>query len=323
MHVTEDVLGQPFTVETIELAPDFEGEVTAALVHLPAAHPTDAAVLYVHGFSDYFFQRELAHWWTDRGYAFYALDLRKYGRAMRSHHTKAYVSDLAQYDEELDEAWTRITQRDGHTRVIVAAHSTGGLTTPLWASRRRPKELVGMVLNSPWLDMQGSPGQVRLLTAAARIMAKISPLKVIPREVSGLYTRSLHHTLDGEWDFDLDLKPIGSFPVTFGWVNAIRRGHARVHQGLGIDVPILVLASERSGNPTEPGPAVHSMDIVLDVRQIKRWAPSLGTNMTYVSLPGALHDVVLSAPVVRAAAYAAIDSWLGANISTHTARHRA
>ncbi|HZP15278.1 MAG TPA: alpha/beta hydrolase, partial [Nocardioides sp.] len=101
------------------------------------------------------------------------------------------------------------------------------------------------------------------------------------------------------------------------------RGHARVHEGLGIDVPILVLASEKSGNPTEPGPAVHSMDIVLDVRQIKRWSPSLGGDVTYVSLPGALHDVVLSAPVVRTAAYAAIDSWLAAKISAHAGRHRA
>ena len=310
---TDDLLGPPFTVETLELAPDFEGDVMATLVRLPADGDVRGAVLYVHGFSDYFFQRELAHWWAERGYDFYALDLRKYGRSMRSHHTKAYVSNLGQYDEELDLAWSRITERDGHTRVILSGHSTGGLTAPLWADRRRPKELIGLVLNSPWLDLQGSPRSRRVLTPVAHAMAKIAPLKVIPREVSGLYTKALHRDHDGEWDFDLDLKPVGSFPVTFGWLSAIRRGHARVHRGLSLDVPILVLASAKSSAPAEPGPAMHTQDIVLDVRQIKQWAPSLGSQVTYIGIEGALHDVVLSAPAVREVAYDAMASWLASN----------
>lgn len=306
-------MGQPFTVETMELAPDFEGDVNATLVRLRASAHSNSAVLYVHGFSDYFFQRDLAQWWTDRGYDFYALDLRKYGRSMRPHHTKAYVSDLGHYDEDLDEAWKRITERDGHTRVLLSGHSTGGLTTSLWAERRRPKELIGMVLNSPWLDLQGGAAQRVILTAVARLGAKIAPLKVIPREVSGLYTTSLHREYGGEWDFDLDLKPVGSFPVTLGWVNAIRRGHARVHKGLSIAVPILVLSSDASTWPTEPVPEVHNHDIVLDVKQIRHWSSSLGSDVTYTAVPGALHDVVLSAPAVRGAAYATIEAWLSTN----------
>ncbi|BBH15913.1 hypothetical protein Back2_02000 [Nocardioides baekrokdamisoli] len=311
--MTEDVLGQPFTAETIELTPDFEGAVAATLVRLAAPQPTDRAVLYVHGFSDYFFQRDLAQWWTDRGYDFYALDLRKYGRSMRPGQTKAYVSDLSQYDEDLDAAWQRITERDGHNRVILSGHSTGGLTTALWVDRRRPQELLGMVLNSPWLDLQGGAAQRVILTAVARVGAKLAPLKVIPREVSGLYTQSLHRDYGGEWDFDLDLKPVSSFPVTLGWVNAIRRGHARVHRGLSIPVPVLVLSSDASIWPTDPVPEVHNHDIVLDVAQIKRRSTLLGPDVTYAAVPGALHDVVLSAPPVREAAYATTDDWLHAH----------
>ena len=40
-------------------------------------------MLYVHGFSDYFFQTALADFFAARGLAFYALDLRKSGRARR------------------------------------------------------------------------------------------------------------------------------------------------------------------------------------------------------------------------------------------------
>ena len=62
-------------------------------------------MLYVHGFADYFFQTELADFFAERGLAFYALDLRKSGRARGDGHTAHYVTDLELYDAELDAAW--------------------------------------------------------------------------------------------------------------------------------------------------------------------------------------------------------------------------
>ena len=64
-------------------------------------------MLHVHGFADYFFHTEYAEWWADRGYDFYALDLRKYGRSLRAHQTPNYVADLSEYFAELDLAWWR------------------------------------------------------------------------------------------------------------------------------------------------------------------------------------------------------------------------
>ena len=92
--------------ETIGLPPDDEGSVVATLVSRRAreARPT-RAVLHVHGFADYFFQTEYAEWWLDRGYDFYALDLRKYGRSIRPHQTPTYVTDLRDYFAEIDLAW--------------------------------------------------------------------------------------------------------------------------------------------------------------------------------------------------------------------------
>ena len=150
----EDVLGPPYVATTLPLAPDDEGEVVATLVHRPAPDPTGRAVLHVHGFADYFFQTEAADFWVERGYDFYALDLRKYGRSIRPHQTPNFVTDLRTYYEELDRAYA--TVRESHDHVVLSAHSTGGLTVPLWAADRA-LEVAGIVLNSPWLDMHGDP----------------------------------------------------------------------------------------------------------------------------------------------------------------------
>ena len=91
---TYDVLGEPYTVEVLDLGEDAEGPVRATLVHRPAPEPTDRAVLHVHGFADYFFHTEYAEWWNARGHDFYALDLRKYGRSILAHQTPNYVEDL-------------------------------------------------------------------------------------------------------------------------------------------------------------------------------------------------------------------------------------
>jgi len=308
----EDVLGAPYTAETIVLADDDEGQVVATLVKRPAAEVTERAVLYVHGFSDYFFQTELAEWWNGRGYDFYALDLRKYGRSLLPHQTPNYVTDLATYFEELDAAWERVTGRDAHTQVLIAAHSTGGLTTPLWADERRPAGLTGMVLNSPWLDMQGSTLLRVVGTPVVKRLGARRPKLHIKRHVSGVYGRSLHKDHAGEWDFDLDLKPLASFPVYAAWLSAIRAGHARLQAGLDVPVPVLVLSSDRTRWTAHMSQHAHTADLVLDVEQIRRRATAVGRHVTYVAIPGARHDVVLSLPEVRAHAYDVIDRWLGA-----------
>lgn len=306
-----DVLGQPWQAETIALPPDAEGEVVATLVSRRAAAPTDRAVLHVHGFADYFFQTEYGEWWLEREHDMYALDLRKYGRSIREHQTPTYVADLEEYFAELDHAWQRITERDGHTKVILSGHSTGGLVVALWVNARQPKELVGIVLNSPWLDLQGK-AWMRTLPANAVLdrIGRLQPMRIFPREVSGVYGMSLHRDHDGEWDFDLTWKPIESFPVRFGWLRAIRAGHARVHSGLDIQTPVLVLSSDRTTFTTVLDESARTTDIVLDVTQIRRWASSLGHNVTSIAIPGAVHDVVLSRPEARQRAYAEIQRWL-------------
>jgi alpha-beta hydrolase superfamily lysophospholipase len=305
---TVDVLGEPYFAEMIELDDDDEGAVVATLVSRAAEGTAVGAVLHVHGFADYFFQTPAADHWVSRGYDFYALDLRKYGRSLLPHQTPNFTTDLAHYYAELDEAYRRITERDGHDRVVVSGHSTGGLVAPLWVHDRKVA-VAGMVLNAPWLDLHGS---MLLRTAGTKAIDQIGarrPYLAIPREVSGFYAMSLHVDHHGEWPFDLAWKPIESWPVYAGWLRAVRRGHARVHRELDLPCPVLVLTSSASGRPRDWDDSCTSTDIVLDVRLIRKWAHKLARHVTLVQVDGALHDVTLSRTDVRAEVFAEIDRW--------------
>ena len=110
--------------EALELpAPDdYDGRVVATLVRLPAADAPRGAVLYVHGFIDYFFQRHMAGRFAAEGYAFHALDLRKHGRSLRPHQHPNFCKDVAEYYADI----TRAIDEIG-SPVLLAGHSTGGL----------------------------------------------------------------------------------------------------------------------------------------------------------------------------------------------------
>jgi len=315
-----DLLGDGYRQLTLDLGPDpdGEGEICAVLVRR-TRRPEErvgGAVLYVHGFSDYFFQTALADFTAERGLAFYALDLRKSGRARRDGHTAHYVSDLALYDVELERALAIVTAEHPGQPVVLMAHSTGGLILPLWLDRRRSAgriaPVAGLVLNSPWFDLQGKPMLRGPVTQALRVLARLQPHRRLDTP-AGVYGQTLHTSGTGEWDFDLGLKPLAGFPVTLGWLNAIRRGHARLHRGLEVGVPSLVLRSDRTHYDTRYSELSDRADTVLDVRQIARWAGCLGGETTVLPIAGARHDVFLSLPEVRAAAYAALDGWLAGN----------
>ena len=308
----EDVLGAPYVATTLHLEPDDEGDVVATLVHRPAPEPTGRAVLHVHGFADYFFQTDAADFWTARGYDFYALDLRKYGRSLRGHQTPNFVTDLATYYEELDHAFAVVSEE--HDHVVLSAHSTGGLTVPLWLDDRRP-EVAAVVLNSPWLDMHGDAITRRLALPVLHRVGGYRAKLLVPRKVSGFYARSLHEEHEGEWPFDLAWKPLQSWPVYAGWLRAIRTGQARVAAGLDVPAPVLVLTSTRSGHPRSiDDPDVFATDIVLDVEQIRRRATMLGRRVTLVQVEGAMHDVTLSRPPVRKVVFEEIARFLAAHV---------
>jgi alpha-beta hydrolase superfamily lysophospholipase len=306
--------------QTFELGPDpdGEGDLVATLVRRGEPDPSATrAVLVVHGFTDYFFHTELADHFADRGFAFYALDLHKCGRSWREGQTPHFTTDLARYDRELERALDVIAAASDGAKVLVYGHSAGGLIVSLWLDRLRSrgmtqrKHVTGLVLNSPWLDLQG-PAFLRTAPTAAAIAAlsRVRKMTVVRPPTEGGYGATLHRDYGGDFDYDLKWKPIGGFPVTFGWINAIRRGHAKLHRGLDVGVPNLILRSDRSVREVNDPDAIQRGDAVLDVKQIARWAGCIGDRTTVVPIADAKHDVFLSVPESRQAAYRELDTWL-------------
>ncbi|MFT4299679.1 MAG: alpha/beta hydrolase [Aeromicrobium sp.] len=315
----EDVLGSGYEQRTIELGadPDGEGDIVATLVRATEPVKATHAFVWVHGFTDYFFQTELADFLVERGFAFYALDLHKCGRSRRPGQTPHYVSDLGLYDAEIGRALDLVREESGDLPILLGGHSTGGLVLALWAGRlnsvpgrARKEGIEGLLLDSPWFDLQGAAWLRSVGTQVIRLVAQVQPYRALNLPKSSAYGSSLHVSAHGEWDYNLDWKPIGGFPITYGWINAIRRGHAAFHRGIDVGVPSLVLRSDATYFSRTHRPRTDVSDAVLDVKQIARWAGCLGDAVTSLAIPGALHDVYLSAPAVRAQAYAATDRWL-------------
>jgi alpha-beta hydrolase superfamily lysophospholipase len=312
--VETDVLGQPYERHTIDLGTDDEGPVIATLVRRRAEIPTRRAVLYVHGFVDYFFQTHLADFFVERGWDFYALDLRKYGRSLLPHQTPNFCRSLTDYYPELDEATRIIREVDGHDQMLVAGHSTGGLITSLWSHSRQGRNLVdGLFLNSPFFDFN-TPWVVRrpLMSAITATSSRRAPYRVVPVKALGLYGQSIHRDERGEWTYDLAWKPLLGFPVRSGWLEAIRRGQQRLRRGLGIDAPVLVACSTRTYRGRAWDEDVRITDSVLDVEHIVRWAPRLGPHVTIARFDGGMHDLTLSGKDVRTKVFREVGRWVDA-----------
>ena len=100
----QDVLGPDFEQLTLELPAGSPCTLVRYVGNAPKWEPsslTGADVLYVHGWSDYFFQHELAEFWHRCGANFYALDLHNYGRSLRPGQLPGQVSSLTDYDADI------------------------------------------------------------------------------------------------------------------------------------------------------------------------------------------------------------------------------
>ncbi|MFE1644106.1 alpha/beta hydrolase [Microbacterium sp. P01] len=317
-----DILGAPFEQQTLPLGEDFEGEVVATIVrsqahrhvlhHQPLA---DVDVLYVHGWSDYFFQREFATFWTDRGADFYALDLRKYGRSLRPGQTPGYIADLTTYDEDISaalEAMNRpLAGEPAKRRLVLVGHSTGGLILSLWAARH-PRLISAVVLNSPWLEFQLSGTTRAAVSPLLSLETRLRPMETIPQVDLGYYARAQREVRNAEdpLDVNLEWRPEQSMAVHAGWLHAVLVGHARVASGLAIDAPVCVLLSAKSAIPRRWSEDLTRSDSVLVVDDIARASLKLASSVTVDRIAGALHDVFLSRADVRDEAYYRLERWV-------------
>ncbi|WP_445116075.1 alpha/beta hydrolase [Acinetobacter sp. WZC-1] len=241
-----DLLGPAYEQRTLSFPDDYEGQVIATLVRKKADGPTQKAVLYIHGFIDYFFQTEMAEQFNRQGYDFYALDLRKYERSHLPHQKFFNVRKLNEYDAEISQALEIIAEEDHHS-VLLCGHSTGGLTTTLYAAHHPDHPLIkALWVNSPFYDFNMNIPKKKLGLPCLNQLGKYCPDLKFPRK----------------WNQD-----------------------------------------------------AQTSDVILEVKDIIKYAGKLQGDVNVMTIKNGLHDLVLSAPEVRKQVYHNLFEWLNQKIS--------
>lgn len=332
-----DILGKGFQARTLELPRDEEGELCATVVrHLPAEDPwmitgtttTPTFIcLFLHGWNDYFFQRELARHISLAGGAFYAIDLCKYGRSLRKWQTFGWTDDLVSYDLDIYAALEVIREDHPDLPLVMAGHSTGGLTAAYWVNRHRD-QVAGLLLDSPWIEMAGGTSQRFGARALAELFSRRAAKKEVPlQSADSAYVDSLMG-----WDKKIDgtlpkrLEPFRRDPavagwplirqwkgsadalVRFGWVRAITVAQKRLLSGEPTDVPTYFLTSTASSSGKRKREMMFT-DSVLNVQTMCANAWRLSRRVTMERYPGK-HDLFLSFPDVRQEVWFGIHRWL-------------
>ena len=328
-----DALGHGFGFHFIEMGTDPDGEapVRCTLVRFKPDTISDEdyysqpAMLFVHGMTDYFFQVHVAEHFTDAGYAVYGVDLRKCGRSWREGQTWHHVTDQSIYDEDLSVCLALLSTAH-RAGVIPVGHSTGGLDVTGWLSRlcdaatdpaANPgaaalhSQVLAAVLNSPWLGLQFNAGMRFAINYVITAVAKANPTAPLPGGINPVYGRSLHVTEAGEWDYDLELKPLEPRPKFVSWLAGVAKEIKRVQSGRGqTGVPTLILTSDKHRFSTKLTEESYEADLILMPEQMWANARNVSPQTTVVVIDNAMHDVFLSRLPVRQRAFEETTRWL-------------
>lgn len=300
---------QDYDTVVFNIEPEFDGPLEAKLIYKTQADSRKAFV-YLHGYSDYFFQHHLADSVRDWGYNFYAIELRRYGSSMDTANLKNYIAHLEDYFPEIDTFFKIIAQ--DNDQIIWNGHSTGGLIAAYYMNFGAQRDQVNaLILNSPFLDFNLEKKEASLVGMASFLGSMFKKAKA-GSGLTSVYAKTISSYYQGEWEFDTLVKPIRSFPVYLGWSRAIRKGQKKLHRASYIEVPILLMHSDSSTYPKKVVPSAFTSDVVLNVNEISYYGKLLGPNVSDVTISGAMHDIVLSQQAVRAIYFEQIKSFLNA-----------
>lgn len=309
----DDILGNGYQSRTIQLADDYEGKVIATLIKKESKIKSNKAVLYIHGFCDYFFNKELGNAISNAGYNFYAIDLRKYGRSLLDNQTPNRCRSITEYFADIDSAIS-IIQSEGNKTIHLIAHSTGGLITSLYAASKGNKpNFNSLALNSPFFDFNESTLNESILIPIVTSIGSFKPEMKLPNGLSSLYGETISKNHKGEWEFNEKWKPVIAFRMDAGWLRAIHQGHNKIKRGIDIQCPVIVYSSDKSIREKTWSENYRYADGVLDVNDIRTRATRIGKDVRYLVIPSAMHDISLSTKIVREKYLEELIKWFNVN----------
>ena len=340
-------LGTPFRRYAMHTMPVYGKEFHSTLIEYPygsskrtdslAAKPAHGIILYVHGYNDYFFQRELAEKADSAGYAFFAIDLHYCGRSLMPGDARGDMRNMREFFAELDYAvelarvitkereeslaliseQADIADTTGRERrlldvsrrayslpMVLMGHSQGGLLAAFYADHRPEEKFAALVLNSPFFDFNFNWLVRNLAIPVVSEIAMYLPDFSIGSSGNPNYAYSLDKKYYGEWLYNTEWKSESRPEQFLGWVRAIHKAQQELHRGFHINSPTLVMHGDCTEKGEEWSENYMHCDGVLDVEHIEKWAPKVGPNVKTETVAGGLHDLFLSRKAVRDEAYA-------------------
>ena len=340
-------LGTPFRRYAMHTMPVYGKEFHSTLIEYPygsskrtdslAAKPAHGIILYVHGYNDYFFQRELAEKADSAGYAFFAIDLHYCGRSLMPGDARGDMRNMREFFAELDYAvelarvitkeraeslalmseqaniadttgrerrLLDVSQRAYSLPMVLMGHSQGGLLTAFYADQRPEEKFAALVLNSPFFDFNFNWLVRNLAIPVVSEIAILLPDFSIGSSGNPNYAYSLDRKYYGEWLYNTEWKSESRPEQFLGWVRAIHKAQQELHRGFYINSPTLVMHGDCTEKGEEWSENYMHCDGVLDVEHIEKWAPKVGPNVKTETVAGGLHDLFLSRKAVRDEAYA-------------------
>lgn len=340
-------LGTPFRRYAMHTMPVYGKEFHSTLIEYPygsskrtdslAAKPAHGIILYVHGYNDYFFQKELAEKADSAGYAFFAIDLHYCGRSLMPNDARGDMRNMREFFAELDYAvelarvitkereeslaliseqaniadttgreqrLLDVSQRAYSLPMVLMGHSQGGLLAAFYADQRPEEKFAALVLNSPFFDFNFNWLVRNLAIPVVSEIAMYLPDFSIGSSGNPNYAYSLDKKYYGEWEYNTEWKSESRPEQFLGWVRAIHKAQQELHRGFHINSPTLVMHGDCTEKGEEWSENYMHCDGVLDVEHIEKWAPKVGPNVKTETIAGGLHDLFLSRKAVRDEAYA-------------------
>jgi len=270
------------------------------------------AVLYIHGFNDYFFNKEFASRFLNQGYSFFAIDLHNYGKNIKKETKRYFFRDAKEFYPEINQAINIIKNEYNIENITLYGISQGGLLAALYENDN--KKVDALILDSPFFDFHFNWFLENLALPIVSQIGSFFPNFVLESEEVNVFGKTIHKDFDGEWDIDMNLKAITTnAPVYLGWIHAVYEAQQRLQNGLDIKVPSLILYSDKSTTEQSDKKYHHISDIVLDVKDMDKYANMLSKNnalITKKEIQKGMHGILISPKPVRDIAYNKIFNWL-------------
>lgn len=325
-----DFLGSDYRARTLSLPSGSECtlisyEPAGCSSSGPSLSSKDKAILYIHGYTDYFFQTSMAEYFHELGFCFYALDLQGYGRSIRPNRKPTSCNSFLDYHQDLSAAFD-VMLVDGITECVPLAHSMGGLALTSYLRLHETKHsqaddkaaqssicIKGVILNSPFLALPLSPAKESLVLPIYRFLAKYFAFVSLATQQTNPYSRTLHTSLSGEWSYRLDWKPATGFPFSFAWIQQVMVEQALSSQAQ-IRIPTLLCHSSKSTYFNRDLAKIRQGDGVLNVENMEIKTKAIYQNLSIAVVEQGFHDLYLSPLPIRTQYLTSIATWLKENI---------